>query len=384
MTKEETILCWKALAAFLFLVAAMCMSIFTSCSQEDGMFERESVETLPAVISADKTLYADTEYLLGKPVFVTNGATLTIQPGALLKALPAVGYGKAALVITKGCRIMAEGTEENPIVMTASVKQAGSWDGLTLLGKAPVSYQGATLYGDDAGTDISYGGTEENDNSGILRYVRVEYAGAGGGAFTFDATGRGTVIDHCQSYRSAYNGFVFNGGTANARYLIATGAEENGLCFNEGYTGKLQYVKATAPTPRSVWSVVSCNGMERTENLMPYTHPVIANLSTAHSTKVHGQCYPLTVSAYSLLTLVNSDTNETGVTDEVTVRFYRGELRGMPGTDYMQVNTVGPEHDVKPDDYQWDVFFERTGYCGSVPPDTGKDGDWTMKEWIKK
>ena len=103
------------------------------------MFERESVETLPAVISADKTLYADTEYLLGKPVFVTNGATLTIQPGALLKALPAVGYGKAALVITKGCRIMAEGTEENPIVMTASVKQAGSWDGLTLLGKAPVS-----------------------------------------------------------------------------------------------------------------------------------------------------------------------------------------------------------------------------------------------------
>lgn len=102
MTREEIIFCRKALVAFLFMVAAMCLSMLTSCSNEDEMFDRETTEVLPSVFSEDRTLYTDTEYLISKPVFVTNGATLTIQRGALLKALPASGQGKAAIVITKG------------------------------------------------------------------------------------------------------------------------------------------------------------------------------------------------------------------------------------------------------------------------------------------
>lgn len=101
MTREEIIFCRKALVAFLFMVAAMCLSMLTSCSNEDEMFDRET-EVLPSVFSEDRTLYTDTEYLISKPVFVTNGATLTIQRGALLKALPASGQGKAANCHYKG------------------------------------------------------------------------------------------------------------------------------------------------------------------------------------------------------------------------------------------------------------------------------------------
>lgn len=145
MTREEIILCRKALVAFLFMVAAMCLSMLTSCSNEDEMFDRETTEVLPSVISEDRTLYTDTEYLISKPVFVTNGATLTIQRGALLKALPASGQGKATIVITKGCKIVANGTEDAPIVMTALIKEPGSWDGVIVLGRL-LSVMSVRLY----------------------------------------------------------------------------------------------------------------------------------------------------------------------------------------------------------------------------------------------
>lgn len=384
MTREEIILWWKALVAFLFMVATMCLSILTSCTDEDELFDRENTEALPSVISEDKTLYSDTEYLMSKPVFVTNGATLTIQRGALLKALPASGQGKAALVITKGCKIVANGTEDTPIIMTALVKEPGSWDGVIVLGKAPVSYECETIYSGAVATDISYGGSEENDDSGSLQFVRVEYAGAAGGAVTFDGVGWGTAIDHCQSYYSGSDGFMFNGGTVNARYLISTGASRNGLCFNEGYTGKLQYVMATAPTPKRVWSVVSCNGNGESEEVAFYTHPVIANLSTAHDNKPHGQQYPIAVSARSRLTLVNSSTREAVADDDIPVQLIGGQPETLPGIDYILINATGEVSSLTPDKFVLDAFFERTDYEGAVAPDVEKDKDWTKAEWVKR
>ena len=384
MTREEIIFCRKALVAFLFMMAAMCLSMLTSCSNEDEMFDRETTEVLPSVFSEDRTLYTDTEYLISKPVFVTNGATLTIQRGALLKALPASGQGKAAIVITKGCKIVANGTEDAPIVMTALIKEPGSWDGVIVLGKAPVSYEYETLYCGTVATDISYGGSEGNDDSGSLQFVRVEYAGAAGGAVTFDGVGRGTTIDHCQSYCSGGDGFMFNGGTVNARYLISTGASQNGLCFNEGYTGKLQYVMATAPIRKSVWSVVSCNGTGKLEVPSFYTHPVIANLSTAHDNKSHGRRYPIAVSAYSRLTLVNSSTREAVADDDIPVQLIGGQPGALPGIDYILINATREVSSLTPDRFVLDTFFERTDYEGAVAPDVMKDRDWTKAGWVRQ
>ena len=354
MTREEIIFCRKALVAFLFMVAAMCLSMLTSCSNEDEMFDRETTEVLPSVFSEDRTLYTDTEYLISKPVFVTNGATLTIQRGALLKALPASGQGKAAIVITKGCKIVANGTEDAPIVMTALIKEPGSWDGVIVLGKASVSYEYETLYCGTVATDISYGGSEGNDDSGSLQFVRVEY------------------------------GFMFNGGTVNARYLISTGASQNGLCFNEGYTGKLQYVMATAPIRKSVWSVVSCNGTGKLEVPSFYTHPVIANLSTAHDNKSHGRRYPIAVSAYSRLTLVNSSTREAVADDDIPVQLIGGQPGALPGIDYILINATREVSSLTPDRFVLDTFFERTDYEGAVAPDVMKDRDWTKAGWVRQ
>lgn len=382
MTKEETILCRKALAAFLLLVAAMCLSILTSCSEEDGMLERGNTETLPVVICTDKILRADTEYLLGSPVFVTNGATLTMEPGTLLKALPASGKGKAALVITKGCKIIAEGSEELPVVMTSMPEEPGSWSGLIILGKASLSYRGESMYRGDIPVDISYGGTDGEDNSGILRYVRVEYAGAEGGAFTFNATGRGTVIDHCQSFRSGHDGFTFNGGTVNARYLISTKAEGNGLCFQEGYEGRLQYVKV-ASSLRSQWSVISRNRAERENDGLPYTNPVIANLSTGGKARVHELRCPVAVTCHSCLTLINSDADETSIPGDMPVQLVGGQAEKVPGTEYLLINATGWASCLTADKFTLDPFFERTGYTGAVPAGTAKEKDWTMSTWIR-
>lgn len=383
MTKYELNLCWKALAAFLLMIAAMCLSILTSCSEEDGMFERGNTETLPTVICTDKILRADTEYLLGSPVFVTNGATLTIEPGTLLKALPASGKGKAALVITKGCKIIAEGSEDMPVVMTSMLKEPGNWGGLIILGKAPLSYRGESMHCGDIPVDISYGGTDGDDNSGILRYVRVEYAGAEGGAFTFNATGKGTVIDHCQSFHSGNDGFTFNGGTVNARYLISTKAEGNGLCFQEGYDGRLQYIKVAASTLRSQWSVISCNGAERDNDRLPYTNPVIANLSTGGKTRAHELRCPVAVTCYSCLTLINSDANDMATPDGIHVQFIGGQAEKVPGTEYLLINATERESKLTADKFTLDPFFEQTSYIGAVPPGTAKEKDWTMSIWIR-
>lgn len=120
-TKEEVRLIWKAVVAFLFMLAAVGLSILTSCSHEDRM------------------LYADRKHLIEKPVFVTNGAMLMIQSDALLEALPVSGCGKAALVISKGRRIIANGTEDSHIILTASEKKPGLWNGVILMDGAPVA-----------------------------------------------------------------------------------------------------------------------------------------------------------------------------------------------------------------------------------------------------
>lgn len=374
----------KRILIHLFIAATICSYLLTSCSEEDMMFERETTEALPAIISTDKMLYADTEYLISKPVFVTNGATLSIQPGTLIKAVPASGYGRAALVITRGCRLMANGTADAPIIMSALLKEEGSWDGVIMLGNAPVSYTGEDLHNSIDGADISYGGNYTEDDSGSLNYVRIEYAGAAGGAFSFDGVGRGTTVEHCQSYRSAIDGFTFNGGTVNAKYLISTTSGENGFCFNEGYVGNLQFIKATAPTPRSAWSILACNGTADTGTLKPYTHPVIANLSTDHSEKIHGVNYPIAVSSHSCITLINSGTRNAVVEDGIPYQVIGGEPNALPELEYVLINATKEKSTISPDKFILNPFFVPTNYDGAVAPDIEKDEDWTTEKWVKR
>lgn len=129
----------------MLLVAVMAVGVtMTSCSNEDETIpvvnNVRATETLSSIISADKTLYSNVTYQLSGKTYVTNGATLTIQPGTRIEGLYSSDNTMAsALIITRGCKIMAQGTADKPIVFTAQNGQKGGWGGLVILGKAVVN-----------------------------------------------------------------------------------------------------------------------------------------------------------------------------------------------------------------------------------------------------
>ena len=158
-------------------------------------------------ITSDMTLTNDQTYKLVGFVRVKSGATLTIEPGTTI-------YGdynsQGSLIVQPGGKIMAEGTAENPIVFTSEFNKEGSsqepsygdWGGIILLGNAPINVPGGTA--NIEGPGDTYGGTDPADNSGIMKYVRIEYPGIAFSpnneinGLTFGGVGSGTTIDYIQ------------------------------------------------------------------------------------------------------------------------------------------------------------------------------------------
>jgi len=256
------------------------------------------LDTLPQFISSDRTLSCDTTYILTQKTYVTEGATLTIPAGTVIKGVknsePALA---SALIITKGCKLYANGTASCPVVFTSNEAEpaVGDWGGLVLLGRAPINQDSTvvTIEGIDlpslpTGVDIHYGGAISDDNSGSLTYVRVEYAGAAISdanelnSFTFGGVGSGTYLSHLQAYYGADDAFEFFGGTVNAKYLIATAANDDAFDFDFGYRGKLQFLVAVLD-PSAPYSS-NANGIECDNDgtgtlANPFTRPVISNMT---------------------------------------------------------------------------------------------------------
>jgi hypothetical protein len=209
--------------------------------------------TLSGDITADITLTANNTYMLTGYVRVHEGATLTIEPGTVI-------YGKndplSALIVLPGGKIMAEGTVTNPIVFTSEFNVPGStrvptygdWGGIILLGKAPINVAGGTSSIEGPGD--TYGGTDPADNSGIMKYVRIEYPGIALtlnneiNGLTFGGVGSGTEIDYVQVSYSGDDAFEWFGGTVNAKHLIAYRTWDDDFDTDFGYRGKLQFLVA--------------------------------------------------------------------------------------------------------------------------------------------
>ena len=194
-------------------------------------------------IRSDMTLRSDTLYYLGHQLFVHDGATLTIEPGTLLQA-----WGShAAIIVEPGGRIVAEGTREAPVVLTCSsfvgTRQPGCWAGLRILGRAPLTRPEGVAPGVLPPERPVYGGTDAEGSGGVLRYVRVEFAGASGDpeapgpAIGLYGVGSGTVLDHVQARASLGDGFAFHGGTAVCDHCVASGSGQTGLSWERGWRG---------------------------------------------------------------------------------------------------------------------------------------------------
>ncbi|WEK71576.1 MAG: hypothetical protein P0Y62_08415 [Candidatus Chryseobacterium colombiense] len=209
---------------------------------------------LSGKITSNLTLKANNIYKLRGLVYVTNGATLTIEPGTKI-----VGEAdkNGALIITRGSKIMAEGTAANPIIFTSEKPspKRGDWAGLVILGAAPTnaSFNGQAGVGEiEGGINNSeglglYGGTNAADNSGVLKYVRVEYAGYAFlpdkeiNGITFGGVGNGTTVDYVEVAYANDDSFEWFGGTVNCSHLIAYKGLDDDFDTDNGFSGKIQF-----------------------------------------------------------------------------------------------------------------------------------------------
>ncbi|GHC42886.1 hypothetical protein [Ulvibacter litoralis] len=202
-----------------------------------------STENLAGEVSGTVSLNADVEYLLTGSFVVLNGGVLNIPAGTTIKA---TGGTAAYIAVAQGGKINIEGEANNPVVMTSGSANptAGDWGGLVLCGYAPTN-KGVSVTSEVA--DLTYGGTDANDNSGSIRYLRVEYTGA---TFSNDkefngvslfGIGAGTTFEYVQSLHGGDDGIEFFGGSVSGNYLVSTGSGDDSIDFADGWTGNGSY-----------------------------------------------------------------------------------------------------------------------------------------------
>ena len=237
-------------------------------------------------ITASTTWTADKQYLLKGFVYVTDGATVTIEPGTVIKGDKS---SMGSLIIERGAKIIADGTPDKPIVFTSNgpvgYRQRGDWGGLVLCGKAPVNSSDPQIEG---GPRSHYGGTDPADNSGILRYVRVEYAGYPFqpdkeiNGITFCGVGNGTIVDYVMVSYANDDSFEWFGGTVNCKHLVAYRGIDDDFDTDNGFSGKLQYLVAIRD--KNVADVSGSNGFESDNDAngsanTPVTKPIFCNVT---------------------------------------------------------------------------------------------------------
>src|SRR6186713_295686 len=230
----------------------------------------------------------DTIWLIDGVSYVAPGNTLTIEPGAFLtsgnfKTYNDPVYGsqslRGVLVVTRGGKLIANGTAAAPIVFTspnATNRKAGDFGGVVLLGNAPINQtvpQRIEGIPDPVptGVDVNYGGSTATDSSGVLTFVRIEFAGFRLTAnneingLTLGGVGSKTVLNHIQVSWSADDAFEFFGGTVNANHLIALSSDDDDYDFDFGYSGTIQYaisLKDSSSTHSKSGGLPDANGLE--------------------------------------------------------------------------------------------------------------------------
>ncbi len=265
-------------------------------------------------------------WILDKKIFVPEGKTLVIEPGTVIKGNTAPNNDPSlatALIVERGAKIIASGNADCQIVFTAAadpmdgsfpIKNKGQWGGLVILGKATnnqtsggtavqagvgfiegfVSADTRNLYG------MPTGQADDNDNSGILKYVSVRYAGAilppGTGnelnGISFGSVGRGTTVEHIEVVACADDNIEFFGGTVNVKYVSCMFGNDDMFDFDLGYKGKVQFyfgIKSstndTIVTSPDADNGFECDADDSKSNAWPRSHPVVYNVTLIGNAK---------------------------------------------------------------------------------------------------
>jgi hypothetical protein len=248
---------------------------------------------------------ADKVYNIKDMVYVKNGSRLYIEAGTVIKADLGVGNNAKGLVITRGAQIFAEGTADRPIIMTSiqdnlngnlDKDDRGLWGGLVVLGAARTnnpSEGGLRLIeglNEIANPQIlaEYGGTNDDDNSGVIRFVSIRHTGIAIGdvagneiqGLTLGGVGRGTTIEYVESFASDDDGFEWFGGTVDAKYLVSAFNTDDAYDWDEGFRGRGQFWFSIQNQSASGFGRgMELDGAIGDENTTPFTIPVVSNIT---------------------------------------------------------------------------------------------------------
>jgi len=254
---------------YLKLTAAILAVItigFTSCDEEDLKEQIENSEfVITQNISKNTTWETGNVYILGGRIAVLDGVTLTIEPGVIIKGQAGSAENATALLIARGAKLMAEGTQTQPIIFTSIADEIepgeiaspnldptlnGLWGGIMICGKAPISVSGdgteASIEGIPADDNNGkYGGTIENDNSGTIRYISIRHGGTNIGegneinGLTLGGVGSGTIIENVEIIANQDDGIEFFGGTVDVTNVIVWNNGDDAIDTDQAWNGTI-------------------------------------------------------------------------------------------------------------------------------------------------
>ena len=274
---------WLASGAAVLIAGAMACGGDEKNEDPNPTTGSQTFE-LSGDITESATWKANNEYILTGLTYVRAPAVLTIEAGTTIK-----GDTGSALVITKGAKLFTQGTREAPVVFTSATpvgnRRAGDWGGVVLLGAAPINVQGGTnqIEGIDASEARgSYGGADEAHDCGTLRYTRIEFGGFELSTdnelngLTLGGCGSSTLLDHVQVHMGKDDGVEFFGGSANAKYLVVTQAEDDSVDWDFGYSGKIQFL-LVQQNPAEADSGFEADSNKDDNDAAPRSRPTIYN-----------------------------------------------------------------------------------------------------------
>ncbi|AZA61019.1 hypothetical protein [Chryseobacterium indoltheticum] len=324
-------------AAFIMSTTAVA---FQSCSDND---DDEVIITNPATgIAADPanfkgevksgetvTLDATKLYKLTGSVKVRAGGTLVIPAGTRIEAN---GGTSSYILIEQGAKIFANGTATSPIVFTSPNPTPGSWGGVVICGKAPIN-SGATAVS-EVGESI-YGGTVANDNSGSLKFVRIEYAGAiYTGVKEFNGlslfgVGNGTVIDNISMINGSDDGIEFFGGTVNVSNIISVANEDDAFDWTEGWNGTATNIYTKRRADNVGNRGIEADNNANNKDASPRSNPTIKNATFIGATSGESDGLKLREGTYASIDNVVLSNWTTGINVEhdQSVTYFNGQNR---------------------------------------------------------
>ncbi len=297
-------------------------SLKSAASKTTNVASGESVSG--TIASGEVMIIAeDAAVTLSAALHVEDGGLLVIEPGVVLTATyseTSAGY----IFVEQGGKIHADGGDaDGVIVMTSDNTEAGAWGGIHICGNAPIntSIPSASEIGSK-----NYGGTNSGDNSGTLRYVRLEYTGYSYSedqecnGISFYGVGAGTTVEYVQAYEGSDDGFEMFGGTVNLKYCVATSCSDDSFDWTDGWVGKAQFLVAyqSADFNGKCDCLLECDNQGSNNLASPTSHPVIANATLVGNTYSDSKTDGVMLKAGTEIELFNSII--TGKTDCIVIK----------------------------------------------------------------